>query len=35
MQKLVNKYYKPIKSSQKIKLNKLNNPDLKTSTNMS
>ena len=32
--KLVNKYYKSIKSSQKIKLNKLNNPDLKTSTNV-
>ena len=32
--KLVTKYYKSIKSSQKIKLNKLNNPDLKTSTNV-
>ncbi len=32
--KLVNKYYKSIKSSQKIKLKKLNNPDLKTSTNV-
>ena len=32
--KLVNKHYKSIKSSQKIKLNKLNNPDLKTSTNV-
>ena len=32
--KIVNKYYKSIKSSQKIKLNKLNNPDLKTSTNV-
>ena len=32
--KLVNKYYKLIKSSQKIKINKLNNPDLKTSTNV-
>ena len=32
--KLVNKYYKSIKSSQKIKLNKLNNPDLETSTNV-
>ena len=32
--KIANKYYKSIKSSQKIKLNKLNNPDLKTSTNV-
>ena len=32
--KLVNKYYKSVKSSQKLKLNKLNNPDLKTSTNV-
>ena len=32
--KIVNKYYKSIKFSQKIKLNKLNNPDLKTSTNV-
>ena len=32
--KLVTKYYKSIKSSQKLKLNKLNNPDLKTSTNV-
>ena len=32
--KLVNKYYKSIKSSPKLKRNKLNNPDLQTSTNV-